>query len=297
MKRLFQALKDLYKDADAFKRHLLYASLLVLPSIAGAFAGVIDKDTPSEMLGIAIVAVTVLLILSIFPMLFSMGAWVQFCQDRFNGVLGFPKLNGGMLVKGLKVIPISLAWMIYYITLAFVLLLIPIFFIVSSMKALKFDPLAMIGLLLLIILLYILLLVVFCLISPFVGFLFIKYAKNEEYTADLFNPFGFVKYIKKAFKRIIMIALKLFVFAMIMGVALSVFYVIYYVVIFIAGMFTFASTPAGAAGTAGVTSPIIMAVIIIGAAILAVIQAYASAMIGFAGVDNYVEVYKEEFDN
>ncbi len=295
MKRLFQALKDIYKDADASKRHLLYASLLILPSFAGAVVGIIDKDTPNEIMGIAIIAAAVLGIISIVPMLFSMGTWVQFCQDRFSGILGFPKLNSEMFVKGLKVIPIALTWGVYYTLLAFILFILPMILIIAGIAGLKSNPLAIIGFILLLILLYILLLVVFCLISPFVGFVFLKYAKTEEYTADLFNPFAFVKYIKKAFKRIIMIALKLLLFGMIMGLVLSVFYIMYSVVVFSASAVSVISTPDVSAEKFMYT-PGMLFVIIGGSSILAVIQAYASAMIGFAGVDNYIEVYKEEFD-
>jgi len=289
MERLFQALKDIYKDADATKRHLLYASLLIIPSIAVAFTSILNKN--EVVLGIGSLVFGVSCILAII----LMGVWIQFCQDRFNGILGFPKLNEQLFSKGLKAIPLALVWVMYCL-IAVGVPCIPLIMIYVQIFSVQVATL--LGLLfLLLFLLELPYFVILWMISPFVGFLFLKYAKTEKYTADLFNPFAFVKYIRKAFKRIIMIALKLVLFAMIMCAVLSIiFYVIYFIVVFIATVFSYPATTADA-GTSGFYSPVMLIITIGGASILAVIQSYASAIIGFAGVDNYIEVYKEEFDD
>ena len=133
----------------------------------------------------------------------------------------------------------------------------------------------------------------FWLVSPFISYVTITYAKNFELSANLFNPLIVVEFMKKAFKSSVFVALKYILVNLIAGFATSLITGICLVAIFVLAFFSAASTPEGASMY---TSPIFVVSFVILSTIMTLIQTYVNSIVGYSMLGNLIEVYKSEIE-
>lgn len=295
MKRILQSFKDLYKGEDVAKRHLWYAFLMVLPALLGAMRYFLDKDTPKEILLIALIVFFILTIINIIPYFFTLGLWIDFLKDRLEGILGIPKITSGTLKKGLAFFPLTFVWNIYFGLIFILLFVLPLVVLITQLIGNKHpDTLMVIGGILLMILLFFITLAVIFIFAPFYNYVAIKYVKLGHYTPDMFNPFVLIGYMKKAFGATMMVMLKMIAASLIVNTLAGFFTgVIYLIIIAIVGFSVVVDE--GNADTAMYTPGVILSVVPL-ATICGIIQAYVTGMVGFAAADNYLDVYKNEIE-
>lgn len=296
MERILQSFKDLYRCENALKRHLWFVVLMILPGMLGAMRYFIDKDTPKEVLLIALIAMIIVGVLSIVPMFFWLGVNIDFYKDRLKGVKGIPQLKWETLTTGLKYFPLSFVWGIYLSLIFILLFFVPMFGLIGYAVSTKFsNPAIVILAALFIILLFILAMVVFIVISPFLNYIVTKYAKLGYYTTDMFNPLTLFGYMKKAFKSTMFVMLKMILASIVVNLISGLFTGV--IVVLIIAVIMFAAIMAGDANAdAAIYSPVVILIVLPLATLSGVIQAYATGMVGFAATDNYIEVYKNEIE-
>ncbi len=295
MERILKAFKDLFICEHPVKRHFMYVLLLVLPAIAGSFAGYVDKETPKDMMLILLALALFFLVLSIVPLFTMLGFGMEFFEMRLRGEAGIPKLAVAQVTKGLKSFPLVFIWGLYYVFVALTFIGVPIFAAVTSAMTLKDNIPAIVGIVILTILVISVLLIGLTLVSPFMNYIFIKFVKDYKYRAEYFNPFVLVNYIKKSFKSTIMVLLKMFVVSLVVGMAASVIVGLLTGLMFALILIVSITTPE----TPGVDpsyTPAMFIVVIPISVLMGVIQTYLTNMVGFAASDQYVEVYKNEIE-
>lgn len=298
MDKIIESFKNLYKGENVVKQHIYIALLFYLPCLASTILQFLDKESKKEEVIIILVSSVIVGLLSIVPIFVLQGLWAKFMNRRFSEAYGIPKLSWDCLSQGLKMFPLTLVWGLYigipcllYLALVFIGfgLTISSQDTVIAISQPVIVIVAVLGLLLAIMLLFIPLF----LISPFVNMVFMKYCEKFEYSKELFNPLLPFRYMKKAFKDSIFLALKFVLVKMVMGMgAQMILFLVLMVLVIIAipVVIILAMVNEHIFDSSVWAIPVVMLV-----SVAAIIPAYVSWITNLAYVDNLEEIYVDKF--
>ena len=298
MDKIIESFKNLYKGENIVKQHIYIALLFYLPCLASTILQFLDKDSKKEEVIIILVSAVIVSLLSIVPVFVLQGLWAKFMNRRFSEAYGIPKLSWDCLSQGLKMFPLTLVWGLYigipcllYLALVFIGfgLTISSQDTVIAISQPVIVIFAVLGLLLAVMLLFIPLF----LISPFVNMVFMKYCEKFEYSKELFNPLLLFRYMKKAFKDSIFLALKFVLVKMVMGMAAQmILFLVLMVLVIIAipVVIILAIVNEHIFDSSVWAIPVVMLV-----SVAAIIPAYVSWITNLAYVDNLEEIYVDKF--
>ena len=298
MDKIIESFKNLYKGENVVKQHIYIALLFYLPCLASTILQFLDKDSKKEEVIIILVSTVIVGLLSIVPVFVLQGLWAKFMNRRFSEAYGIPKLSWDCLSQGLKMFPLTLVWGLYigipcllYLALVFIGfgLTISSQDTVIAISQPVIVIFAVLGLLLAVMLLFIPLF----LISPFVNMVFMKYCEKFEYSKELFNPLLPFRYMKKAFKDSIFLALKFVLVKMVMGMgAQMILFLVLMVLAIIAipVVIILAIVNEHIFDSSVWAIPVVMLV-----SVAAIIPAYVSWITNLAYVDNLEEIYVDKF--
>lgn len=298
MDKIIESFKNLYKGENVVKQHIYIALLFYLPCLASTILQFLDKDSKKEEVIIILVSAVIVGLLSIVPVFVLQGLWAKFMNRRFSEAYGIPKLSWDCLSQGLKMFPLTLVWGLYigipcllYLALVFIGfgLTISSQDTVIAISQPVIVIFAVLGLLLAVMLLFIPLF----LISPFVNMVFMKYCEKFEYSKELFNPLLPFRYMKKAFKDSIFLALKFVLVKMVMemGAQMILFLVLMVLaIIAIPVVIILAIVNEHIFDSSVWAIPVVMLV-----SVAAIIPAYVSWITNLAYVDNLEEIYVDKF--
>lgn len=298
MDKIIESFKNLYKGENVVKQHIYIALLFYLPCLASTILQFLDKESKKEEVIIILVSAVIVGFLSIVPVFVLQGLWAKFMNRRFSEAYGIPKLSWDCLSQGLKMFPLTLVWGLYigipcllYLALVFIGfgLTISSQDTVIAISQPVIVIVAVLGLLLAVMLLFIPLF----LISPFVNMVFMKYCEKFEYSKELFNPLLPFRYMKKAFKDSIFLALKFVLVKMVMGMgAQMILFLVLMVLVIIAipVVIILAIVNEHIFDSSVWAIPVVMLV-----SVAAIIPAYVSWITNLAYVDNLEEIYVDKF--
>lgn len=298
MDKIIESFKNLYKGENVVKQHIYIALLFYLPCLASTILQFLDKESKKEEVIIILVSAVIVGLLSIVPVFVLQGLWAKFVNRRFSEAYGIPKLSWDCLSRGLKMFPLTLVWGLYigipsllYLALVF----IGFGLTISSQDSVMVfsQPIivivAVLGLLLAVMLLFIPLF----LISPFVNMVFMKYCEKFEYSKELFNPLLPFRYMKKAFKDSIFLALKFILVGMVTGMGAQIILCLLLMVLAIIAIpvvIILAMVNEHMFDSSVWAIPVVMLV-----SIVAIIPAYVRWITNLAYVDNLEEIYVDKF--
>lgn len=298
MDKIIESLKNLYKGENVVKQHIYIALLFYLPCLASTILQFLDKESKKEEVIIILVSAVIVGLLSIVPVFVLQGLWAKFVNCRFSEAYGIPKLSWDCLSRGLKMFPLSLVWGLYigipcllYLALVFIGFGLTIS---SQDTVMVFSQpviviVAVLGLLLAVMLLFIPLF----LISPFVNMVFMKYCEKFEYSKELFNPLLPFRYMKKAFKDSIFLALKFILVGMVTGMGAQIILCLLLMVLAIIAIpvvIILAMVNEHIFDSSVWAIPVVMLV-----SVVAIIPAYVRWITNLAYVDNLEEIYVDKF--
>ena len=298
MDKIIESFKNLYKGENVAKQHIYIALLFYLPCLASTILQFLDKESKKEEVIIILVSAVIVGLLSIVPVFVLQGLWAKFMNRRFSEAYGIPKLSWDCLSQGLKMFPLTLVWGLYigipcllYLALVFIGfgLTISSQDTVIAISQPVIVIFAVLGLLLAVMLLFIPLF----LISPFVNMVFMKYCEKFEYSKELFNPLLPFRYMKKAFKDSIFLALKFVLVKMVMGMAAQMILFLVLMVLAIIAIpvvIILAIVNEHIFDSSVWAIPVVMLV-----SVAAIIPAYVSWITNLAYVDNLEEIYVDKF--
>lgn len=298
MDKIIESFKNLYKGENVVKQHIYIALLFYLPCLASTILQFLDKDSKKEEVIIILVSAVIVGLLSIVPVFVLQGLWAKFMNRRFSEAYGIPKLSWDCLSQGLKMFPLTLVWGLYigipcllYLALVFIGfgLTIPSQDTVISISQPVIVIFAVLGLLLAVMLLFIPLF----LISPFVNMVFMKYCEKFEYSKELFNPLLPFRYMKKAFKDSIFLALKFILVGMVTGMGAQIILCLLLMVLAIIAIpvvIILAMVNEHMFDSSVWAIPVVMLV-----SVVAIIPAYVRWITNLAYVDNLEEIYVDKF--
>lgn len=289
MEKILNAFKNLYKGENICKTHLMIAALFILPCMAASIVQYIDKDTPELIIPLAALA-GVFLILSIIPLFALAGFYFKFLNMRLTQAEGLPTLDLDCIKTGLKSFPVTFAWTLYIGIPVAIYIGLVMFGCIGGIIATKANPLASIAAIFLMLGLILLLLIPIFIINPFVLLLYINFSKDFEYRAELFNPLTIFKYMKKAFKESMLVALKFIVVSMVTSFASQILVFVCVIFLFVFGFIFALFTPENANPVA---APAFIITVIIGSTIAGMISAYVSWLTSLAFADNLEYVYRD----
>lgn len=275
MKKILETFKSLYTCEDSGKTHLTLALMFLLPSLLGASIQFLDKDFAEFQTSVIIMAL-IFAALSIIPILFLIGYYLKFVNQRLSGEKGIPTIDWGSVTRGAKAIPLYLVWALYVAIpfLVYFFILVAVFgglFLVGGANTLSLILsffILMVGAFLALIPVFI--------ITPFIMEVYFMYCENFEYHKTLFNPLLPFKFMKKAFKDSMLVALKYLAVSLVVKILFGAG-----IVIFLKAS-TFDS------------SPLFISLVVLISGLFGMFSAYASQIVGFAYSDNLIEVYKEK---
>lgn len=289
MKRILESFKNLYKGADVVKTHIWVALMFVIPGMLGATAQFLDKDYKEYMVPV-LIATFILSVLTIIPMLFLSGFYLNFINKRLKEPVGVPCFNLDCFIKGVKALPVFIVWTLY--------VSIPVLIVFSvscgfGIFLANNKDLLSIVLLILLCFVFILITFLFCVfVSPFVQLVYISYAKNFEYSAKLFNPLVFFTYVKKSFKETMLVVLKFIVVNLITSTVAQILGVVFVILAIAAGLFVTILTDV----KTDTVPPLAIIFIILLSSFAGVIQGYITQVTMFAYTDNLIDVYKDKIE-
>lgn len=298
MDKIIESFKNLYKGENVVKQHIYIALLFYLPCLASTILQFLDKDSKKEEVIIILVSAVIVGLLSIVPVFVLQGLWAKFMNRRFSEAYGIPKLSWDCLSQGLKMFPLTLVWGLYVgipCLLYLVLVFIGFGLTISSQDTVIAisQPVivifAVLGLLLAVMLLFIPLF----LISPFVNMVFMKYCEKFEYSKELFNPLLPFRYMKKAFKDSIFLALKFILVGMVTGMGAQIILCLLLMVLAIIAIpvvIILAMVNEHMFDSSVWAIPVVMLV-----SVVAIIPAYVRWITNLAYVDNLEEIYVDKF--
>ena len=292
MKKVLESFKNLYKGEDVAKRHWMYVLLLIIPALCGSMRYVLDKDTPKELLAPAIIIFGVLALASLTPWILLLGFSGDFYKLRLDNTLGLPMINKETIVKGFKILPISLVWGIYSLIFIGITLILPIIATIFGFTSNKPETLTIILTIVFFVILYLIVILALLCLAPFTRYLIISFIEDYKYKAEYFNPFIIFSYMKKAFKETMLVLLKFILASIVINFATSILFVVVIFVTAIAGIL--AAVVGSADPETAMYTPIALLITMPVIAICSTIQTYANSMVGFAAGENYVEVYKDK---
>ncbi|MDE6138310.1 MAG: DUF4013 domain-containing protein [Candidatus Gastranaerophilales bacterium] len=295
MERVLQSFKNLYKGDTPVKNHLFFALMLFIPSLLCGVMKYIDKDMPKEVIILLGIIVLVLGILSVIPSIFLAGYSVDFCKNRLNDKMGFPSLSWNLFQKGIKLIPLGFVWSLYVILFFGTLFLLPLAPLIvnavhSSDKNLGII-LFMLGFLFVILLIFVL-----CfLITPFLSYVTITYVNEGQYSARLFNPLIIVDFMKKSFKSTILVTLKFLLASFIISFGVTIVYLIIFLLYFaLIAIIAMSSSKITVGNVAYAPITLFLVLPLLGFA--GTFQMYVNSMIGYAQMENYIEIFQKEIN-
>lgn len=298
MDKIIESFKNLYKGENVVKQHIYIALLFYLPCLASTILQFLDKESKKEEVIIILVSAVIVGFLSIVPVFVLQGLWAKFVNRRFSEAYGIPKLSWDCLSRGLKMFPLTLVWGLYigipcllYLALVFIGFGLTIS---SQDSVIVFSQpviviVAVLGLLLAVMLLFIPLF----LISPFVNMVFMKYCEKFEYSKELFNPLLPFRYMKKAFKDSIFLALKFVLVGMVTGMGAQMILFLLLMVLAIIAIpvvIILAMLNEHMFDSSVWAIPVVMLV-----SVVAIIPAYVRWITNLAYVDNLEEIYVDKF--
>ena len=292
MDKIIEAFKNLYKGEGFIKQHICIALLFYIPCLAGTIIQFLDKDTKKEELILILVSAFIVGVLAIVPLFVLQGLWAKFVNHRFSEAYGIPKLSWDCLSKGLKMFPLTLVWGLY-VGIPCLLYLALVFLGLGSIISKDADPLEFFVAFVLLIFAVLFLFVPIFIISPFINMVFMKYCEKFEYSKALFNPLLPFKFMKKAFKDSIFVALKFVLVGMVTGIAgqLIMFIVLMVLaVIAIPFVILLAIWNEHIFDSATAAIPFVML-----GAVVAIVPAYLRWITNLAYIDCLEEVYVDKF--
>lgn len=289
MEKILNSFKNLYKGDNVGKTHWTIVALFILPCIAASIVQYIDKDTPELHLLLAILA-GVFLILSIIPLFALSGFYFKFLNMRLTQAQGLPILDLDCIRTGLKAFPVTCAWTLYVGIPVIIYIGLVVLGCAGGVVAAKANPLALIAAFIIMFGLILLLFIPLFIINPFILHLYIRFSEDFEYRAELFNPLTIFKYMKKAFKDSMLVALKFIVVSMVTSFASQILVFICVIFLFVFGFIFALFSPEN---SNPVLAPGFMITVIIGSTIAGVISAYVSWLTSFAFADNLEYVYRD----
>lgn len=293
MQRILQSFKNLFLGDDILRKHLYLCLLLLLPSVSISFVSLLDKETPKEYVFILLAFALFFLVLSIVPVIFSLGLYLDFCKLRLNNEEGFPMVSSSMFNRGLKYLPLGIVWNLYFLMIFGVLVAIPIVGIIFAITA---KDVASIVVSLIIFLVFgFLAMVLLMIIPPFFRFIEFNFAKDLEYKFEYFNPLTLVQYIKKSFVPTVLVMLK-FVLVNFVTSSISSIISAIWALFYMGFVFIIALLNPDASEDKFYYSPgmIIFSVIMLLFPVL--LQMYVSIITSFAATENYIDVYKKDIE-
>ncbi len=288
MDKIIEAFKNLYKGEGFIKQHICIALLFYIPCLAGTIIQFLDKDTKKEELILILVSAFIVGVLAIVPLFVLQGLWAKFVNHRFSEAYGIPKLSWDCLSKGLKMFPLTLVWGLYIgipILIYFALIFIGLGYVIQNS-----DTVMVLVLFLVMILAVMFLFVLLFIISPFVNMVFMKYCEKFEYSKELFNPLLPFKFMKRAFKDSMFVALKFILVTIVTGIAGQVLTLLALAIIAIPFVIILVSWNEYILNSMALAIPVVMI-----CAVVAIIPAYIRWITNLAYVDCLEEVYVDKF--
>ena len=295
MEKVLEKFKALYQGEDRLKRHGMLLVVLLLPSILCCMNYVIDKETPKEIIIPALIVLAVLMVLSIIPLFFLSGFFVDFYRSRIKSKIGLPEINLQTFVKGLKVFPLQFVWGLYAMIIAFVGFILPIILIVSYFVS-SHNKAEMVGVIILFVIVFavlnLILSVLFMVVTPFYNYIYLSFIEDFVYRPEYFNPLTLVYYIKKVFKDTMITMLKFMLASIVVNMVVQTVLTIILVVVFIfAGIGTAATTSSEPA----LANYLVFLLLVLPICTLAgLTQNYVNTMVTCAVGDAYTDIYKEQ---
>lgn len=295
MERILKSFKDLFICEKPVKRHLMYVLLMILPSIAATFAGIVDKETPKEVMVVLFALAVFFLFLSFVPGLYLLGFGMEFYELRLKGEAGVPKITSELFVKGLKTLPLTIIWCIYFVAAMGIVIGFPVFVSIASAMTIKDNPIAIVAIIVFAFFLITLLFIGLIILSSFMQYVFIKFVKTYKFRAEFINPSVLVDYMRKSFKDTIMVMLKMTLTGFIVNAVTSILGGII-IVFMMAFVFISVLLIPEKAGEDNIYHPIVILLMVPFSSLAGIIQLYASSLVGFAAADQYVEIYKNKIE-
>lgn len=290
MKRILESFKNLYKGINVVKTHICIALLFIIPALLAATVQFLDKDFKEYVIPVLIAAL-ILSVLSIIPMLFLSGYYLKFLNKRLSEPVGMPDLNLDSFIKGVKALPVFLVWLLYIgipISIVFFVMCFFGLFLISNK-----DLLSIVLLILLFFVFIAIISIYTIIVSPFIQFVYISYAKNFEYSAKIFNPLVFFSYMKIAFKESILISLKFIVVNFVISAISQVIITVFILLGFSIGILF----QLGSNSTSETLTPVSVIFIIIFSSLAGVVHYYLIQMATLAYADNLMDVYKTKIED
>ena len=292
MKKILETFKSLYDCENSVKTHITFSFMFLLPALLGASIQFLDKDFAEFQTSVIIMSI-LFAVLSIVPILFLIGYYLKFVSQRISGEKGMPAIDWRSVTRGVKAIPLYLVWGLYVAIplLIYFILLVAVFgglILLGGTNALSMILsffVLMVGGFLAFIPIFI--------ITPFIMEVYFKYCENFEYHKTLFNPLLPFKFMKKAFKDSMLVALKYLAVSIVVNIAFQfvIGFLFLIIILFGAGIVIFLK-----ASTFD-SSPLFISLVILISGLFGMFSAYASQIVGLAYSDNLVEVYKEKIMN
>lgn len=290
MKRILESFKNLYRGSDVVKKHLMVALMFVIPGLLGATAQFADKEY-KEILVPVLIAAVILLVLSIIPILFLSGFYIKFVNKRLvDGAEGIPAMDLDCLVQGLKLIPVYFVWSVY-VGIPVGLYFFAVIAAFLCLMATKPETYVVILSTIVLFGLCFLLIIPLFIITPFIQQVYIKYAETLEYSKSVFNPLTPFRFMKRAFKESMLVALKFLIVSVVTSSIAQVFGFI--IAMFIIVVMMFAIAFSHSSDPSKLPAWIIILLILI-SSLAGVIQGYVTQMTQLAYIDNLEDVYKEK---
>jgi hypothetical protein len=200
-----------------------------------------------------------------------------------------------LFIKGAKLVPLGFVWSIYVIIFFGTLFFLPLTSLILSIVK-SGDKGAGIFLFMLGFLFVMLLLCVIAfIVTPFLSYLPVTYVNDGSYSAKLFNPLIIIDFMKKSFKSTIMVALKYIIVSMLIGLAVSIIYIVF-LVLYMGIMAIIAISSSTITIDNVAYAPITLLFLIPLSVLVAVFQMYVNSIIGYAQLDNYIEIFKNEIN-
>ena len=291
MEKIIESFKNLYKGEGVAAKHWALVSLFVLPALLSGVASLMDKDTPSQAMLIIGIAVLFFVTLSIVPMIWLLGYAICFAEERLMGKVGIPKVSLEMLWEGVKVLPLTLVWGIYFLLVFIVVLALPFLPMIGAGKDGATIAIAILGFLVALAVLF----AICILVLPFYNYIIIEYIKygNQGF---LYNPLTLANYMKVAFKDTIIVFAKFWLVAIVASFPMGILNLIVFVVAFPLLMLAAVGDASAAESSSMVYNFATVSIVVVLGTLMAILQMYVNTMIANAATENYVGVYKTKIE-
>ena len=171
-------------------------------------------------------------------------------------------------------------WAIYYVALILVFTVFPL--LVAYRIVSLTGNVAVVMFVLLLIFLFLALLAVSIILAPFINVIYIKFAKNYQYSSDIFNIMTVIDFMKKTFKPVFIVAIQCALISIICNIIVYTLIAVIVFVFVIAADDSFIS-PHGR-----------MLLEYLGMLFSSLILSYISGIMSFVFVDNVCDIYNEE---